>query len=63
MPLYEYECSKCKNKIELLEKYSENTTKICSICGGLMKRIMSKNTFHLKGNGWYITDYKNKEQK
>jgi len=61
MPLYEYKCTKCETVIEKLQKFSDQPIKKCKICGGLMKRIISKNTFHLKGNGWYVTDYKNKE--
>ncbi len=22
-----------------------------------MKKVMSQNSFHLKGSGWYVTDY------
>jgi len=25
-----------------------------------MKKIISQNTFHLKGTGWYVTDYASK---
>ena len=24
---------------------------------GKMKKVMSQNSFHLKGSGWYVTDY------
>ena len=61
MPVYEYECTKCGKIIEKLEKVSNGTCeKCCPVCLGNMKKIMSKNTFHLKGTGWYATDYKNK---
>jgi predicted nucleic acid-binding Zn ribbon protein len=30
---------------------------ICGVCGGAVKKIISVNTFHLKGSGWYVTDY------
>jgi putative FmdB family regulatory protein len=52
MPIYEYECNKCRKIIEKLEKMSnESCEKCCPVCSGNMKRIMSRNTFHLKDLG------------
>ena len=61
MPIYKYECSKCKHITEELQKVSNGQNeKMCPICLGKMKKIISKSNFHLKGSGWYNTDYKNK---
>jgi len=60
MPLYEYECGKCGNKIEVLQKVNDPDPK-CK-CGSTMKKLMSNTSFILKGNGWYATDYKNKKE-
>ena len=60
MPLYEYECKKCHEVTEALQKFSDPPLKKCPHCGGRVNKIMSRNAFHLKGQGWYVTDYKGK---
>jgi len=39
------------------QKFSDPPVSVCEICGGPVKKIISQNTFHLKGSGWYVTDY------
>ena len=58
MPIYEYKCKSCGNKVEVLQKMSDKPLEKCDKCGkkGLVK-LMSQNSFHLKGKGWYKTDY------
>ncbi|MCB2191634.1 MAG: zinc ribbon domain-containing protein [Deltaproteobacteria bacterium] len=60
MPVYEYECCKCNQISEALQKISDPPLKKCPNCGGKLKKIMSLNSFQLKGGGWYVTDYKGK---
>ena len=60
MPVYEYECSSCNQVCEALQKVSDAPLKKCPHCGGKLKKIMSLNSFQLKGGGWYVTDYKGK---
>ena len=60
MPVYEYECCKCNQVCEALQKVSDAPLKKCPQCGGKLKKIMSLNSFQLKGGGWYVTDYKGK---
>ncbi len=57
MPVYEYECLKCKKKHEIMQRITENPLTDCPDCGGTMKKIISSTTFVLKGSGWYATDY------
>ena len=61
MPIYEYECSKCRQITEALQKFSDPPLKDCPLCSGRLKRLMSINSFHLKGSGWYVTDYAGKK--
>jgi len=61
MPIYEYQCAKCHEVIEELQKFSDPPLKKCPACGGKVHKLMSLNTFHLKGTGWYATDYSNKK--
>lgn len=57
MPLYEYECSQCGKIVEVLQKFSDKPLKTCEHCCGSLHRIVSQSSFHLKGTGWYVTDY------
>jgi len=60
MPIYEYECEKCGHQTEILQKFSDPPIAECSACHGKMKKLISQSTFHLKGSGWYVTDYASK---
>jgi len=60
MPIYEYECQQCHEITEELQKFSDPPLKKCPHCGGRLTKVMSLNAFHLKGGGWYVTDYKGK---
>ena len=57
MPVYEYQCTECGQIEEALQKISDPPCKTCSHCGGTLKKLISQSTFHLKGSGWYVTDY------
>ena len=57
MPLYEYLCDKCGSKFELIEKFSDEPKTVHEGCGGSVNRLISAPAFHLKGSGWYATDY------
>jgi putative FmdB family regulatory protein len=57
MPVYEYQCSGCGHIEEVFQKISESPLEICPRCNGSLKKIISQSTFHLKGSGWYVTDY------
>ena len=60
MPIYEYECTSCGRITEAWQKFSDKPLKVCRHCSGKLHKIMSQSTFHLKGTGWYVTDYANK---
>jgi len=62
MPIYEYECPKCGAIEEVLQKFSDNPLKKCRHCSGKLTKLVSQSTFHLKGTGWYVTDYANKSK-
>ena len=62
MPIYEYECSKCGHVEEVMQKFSDKPLSRCPSCKGKLRKLMSQSTFHLKGSGWYVTDYANKSK-
>jgi len=57
MPIYEYQCQKCGETTEIMQKFSEAPLRKCPACGGRVAKLMSMNSFQLKGSGWYVTDY------
>jgi putative FmdB family regulatory protein len=59
VPLYEYQCPKC-GRFELIRKFSDEPLTICPTCGNEIQKLASAPAFHLKGTGWYVTDYAKK---
>jgi putative FmdB family regulatory protein len=53
MPIYEYECQKCKKIFEFTQGIKEPKKDLCEECGGALERIISPSGFVLKGGGWY----------
>ena len=60
MPVYEYECQQCKKITEAMQKFSEAPLAECPHCTGQLRKLISQSSFHLKGGGWYVTDYARK---
>lgn len=64
MPIYEYECGACGDRHEFIQKFSDSPKRKCPACGALkLKRLVSAAAFHLKGSGWYVTDFRDKGKK
>lgn len=63
MPIYEYECRKCKSHTEAFQKLSDKPLTKCKKCGGRLDKLISASAFQFKGSGWYVTDYAAKATK
>jgi len=61
MPIYEYECTKCGHQTEVWQRITDQSVTKCAHCKGKMRRLISQSSFHLKGTGWYVTDYASKK--
>lgn len=61
MPIYEYQCESCGNIVENWQKLTDPPLEQCEACGGKMTKLISQSSFHLKGSGWYVTDYAGKK--
>ena len=57
MPLYEYECEAAGHRFEVIQKFSDAPVDTCRVCGSPVHKLQSAPAFHLKGTGWYATDY------
>ncbi len=62
MPIYEYSCDKCGNVVERIQKFSDPLLTEHEGCGGTLTKLISRSAFHLKGDGWYVTDYARKDK-
>jgi putative FmdB family regulatory protein len=60
VPLYEYQCKKCKHRFEKIQKFSDPLVKKCPKCGGPVEQLLSAPSVQFKGSGWYVTDYARK---
>ena len=60
MPLYEYQCTQCGEIEEAIQKFSDAPLTVCRNCSGKLNKLISQSSFHLKGTGWYVTDYSKK---
>ena len=63
MPIYEFECQKCKAHMEVLQKVSAKPPVKCGKCGGRLERVASAPAIQFKGSGWYVNDYATKATK
>jgi len=58
MPIYEYQCEHCGKQFEIFQKIADPPLTECRVCKGRLNKLISQCSFHLKGTGWYVTDYK-----
>src|SRR6476661_3272199 len=60
MPIYEYRCASCGHELEVLQKFSDAPLVECPACHQAeLRKKVSAAGFHLKGSGWYVTDFRN----
>jgi len=59
MPIYEYECEKCRLRFELRKPFSEDGGTSCPKCASYARRLFSPVPIIFKGSGFYITDNRN----
>lgn len=62
MPIYAYKCTDCGHEKEVLQKISDAPLTDCPDCGqpSMAKQVTAAG-FQLKGSGWYVTDFRNKD--
>jgi putative FmdB family regulatory protein len=60
LPLYEYQCTKCKHRFEKIRKFSDPPVKKCPECGAKVEQLLSAPAIQFKGAGWYVNDYAKK---
>ncbi len=62
MPIYDFQCTSCDFKDELLRKSADAGTILCPKCAQqAFSKMLSAPSFQLSGSGWYATDFKDKK--
>ena len=54
MPIYEYVCSACSHRTDILHGVHDSGPTFCPSCGaeGTMRKAIAAPTIHFKGTGW-----------
>ena len=56
MPTYEYACTDCAERLEAVQKFSDDPLTVCPACGGRLRKVFSPVGIVFKGSGFYRTD-------
>ena len=56
MPTYEYACPDCGQRLEVVQKFSDDPLTMCPACGGRLRKLFSPVGIVFKGSGFYRTD-------
>jgi putative FmdB family regulatory protein len=57
VPIYEYQCTKCGEIFEMVQRITDDPLTECKFCKATVEKLISQSSFQLKGSGWYLTDY------
>jgi putative FmdB family regulatory protein len=56
VPTYQYTCTECAERIEVVQKFTDEPLLVCSTCGGRLRKVFSPVGIVFKGSGFYRTD-------
>jgi putative FmdB family regulatory protein len=59
VPTYQYACTECGDRSEVVQRFSDDPLTVCSSCGGKLRKIFSPVGIVFKGSGFYRTDSRN----
>ena len=63
MPTYEYACTECGDRTEVVQSISDAPLTTCTVCGGQLRKVFSPVGIVFKGSGFYRTDSRGKPAK
>ena len=58
MPIYEYACTACGERLEAKQSFDDPPLEECPVCGGKLRKLYSPVGIVFKGSGFYSTDAK-----
>src|SRR6266496_57748 len=56
VPTYEYACAECGERLEAVQKFTDDQLTVCPACGGRLRKLFSAVGIVFKGSGFYRTD-------
>ena len=59
MPTYQYACTDCGDRTEVVQKFTDDPLSVCTACGGKLRKVFSPVGIVFKGSGFYRTDSRN----
>jgi putative FmdB family regulatory protein len=59
VPTYQYACTDCGDRSEVVQRFTDDPLSVCSACGGKLRKVFSPVGIVFKGSGFYRTDSRN----
>jgi putative FmdB family regulatory protein len=56
MPTYEYACTECGERLEVVQSFTDDPLTVCPVCQGRLRKLFSAVGVVFKGSGFYKTD-------
>jgi putative FmdB family regulatory protein len=63
MPTYDYACTECGDRTEVVQSIADAPPTTCAVCGGRLRKVFSPVGIVFKGSGFYRTDSRGKPAK
>lgn len=56
LPTYEYLCTDCGDRKEVVQSFTEPSLTTCEVCSGKLRKVIFPVGIQFKGSGFYSTD-------
>jgi putative FmdB family regulatory protein len=56
VPTYEYACTACEDRFEIVQSFADAALTECRACGGRLRKVFSPVGVVFTGSGFYKTD-------
>jgi putative FmdB family regulatory protein len=56
VPTYQYACTACDERLEVVQKFTDDPLTGCPVCDGRLRKVFSAVGVVFKGSGFYRTD-------
>jgi len=56
VPVYEYACTECGERLEVRQSFTDDPLTECPVCSGQLRKVLSPVGVVFKGSGFYRTD-------
>jgi putative FmdB family regulatory protein len=56
VPTYQYACTSCDQRLEAVQRFTDEPLRVCPECGGVLRKVFSSVGVVFKGSGFYRTD-------